>query len=67
MVTKTDGHPHCGNKPATHSPLRDAILVRHFTEIFTYIKIQMSKLKCQMNIKAQSLKRLTPISILDIW
>jgi hypothetical protein len=38
----------------------------HFAKIFTYIKIQMSKLKCQMNVKAQISKCLTPISIFDI-
>jgi len=28
-------------------------LVVYFAKIFPYIKIQMSKLKCQMNVKAQ--------------
>ena len=42
------------------------ILVVRFTKIFTYIKIQMPKLKCQMNVKAQISKCLIPISIFDI-
>ncbi len=32
------------------------VIVHDFTKILTYIKIQMSKLKCQMNVKAQSSK-----------
>jgi len=38
-----------------------------FAKIFTDIKIQMPKLKCQMNVKAQISKCLTPISIFDIF
>jgi len=41
--------------------------VHRFTKIFTYIKVQMSKLKCQINVKAQSSKCLAPISIFGIW
>jgi len=64
-------------------------LVHDFIKILTYIKIQMSKHKCQtrplvrprgsrqarlagshggqVNVKAQSSKYLTSISIFDIW
>ena len=50
-----------------HSTRSYPSLVNHFTEILTHIKIQMAKLKCQMNVKAQSSKCLTAISIFGIW
>ena len=40
--------------------------VHHFTIIFAYVRIPMSKLKCQMNVKAQTSRHLIAISVFDI-